>query len=171
MPLSRLFFCVKKNCAMKIKLIVVGKTKEKYLKMGEKDFAGRLAKYCRFEEVVVREEKILASKNEETIKGQEGERILQKLTRPGLVVALDQTGEQFSSEDLAAFIQSEMNKGTREIDFIIGGALGLGRNVIAKTSKKLSLSKMTFTHEIARVILLEQLYRAFTILAGTKYHK
>lgn len=156
---------------MKIKLFVVGKTKEKYLHMGETDFAGRLANYCQFEQVVVREEKILASKNEETIKIMEGERILQKLSSAGLVVALDQTGEQYSSEELATFIQDEINKGTREIDFIIGGALGLGRNVIEKASKKLSLSKMTFTHEMARMILLEQLYRAFSILAGTKYHK
>jgi len=156
---------------MKIKIIVVGKTREKYLQIGEKDFSGRLSNYCQFERIVVKEEKIQASKNEVTIKEQEGKRILDKVANTALMVALDQRGEQLSSEKLAGFIQNEMNKGTKEIDFVIGGALGLGENVMAKASKKMSLSEMTFTHEMVRLILLEQLYRAFAILAGSKYHK
>jgi 23S rRNA (pseudouridine1915-N3)-methyltransferase len=102
---------------------------------------------------------------------QEGERILQKLGPTDLVVVLDQRGEQVSSERLAGFIDQERNRGTKQIDFIIGGALGLGENVLARADKIQSLSAMTFTHEMARLIVLEQLYRAHSILAGTKYHK
>ncbi|MFZ5515656.1 MAG: 23S rRNA (pseudouridine(1915)-N(3))-methyltransferase RlmH [Candidatus Zhuqueibacterota bacterium] len=156
---------------MRLKLIVVGKTKEKYIHLGEMDFAARLNNYCEFEQVIVRDERITASRREGAIKMQEGERILQKLGPSDLVVVLDQRGEQVSSERLAGFIDQERNRGTKQIDFIIGGALGLGENVLARADKILSLSAMTFTHEMARLIVLEQLYRAHSILAGTKYHK
>jgi len=156
---------------MRLKLIVVGKTKENYIHMGEMDFAARLKNYCEFEQVIVRDERITASRNEGEIKMQEGERILQKLGPSSLVVALDQRGEQLSSERLAGFIDQARQRGAKQIDFIIGGALGLGENVLSRADKMLSLSAMTFTHEMARLILLEQLYRAHSILAGAKYHK
>jgi 23S rRNA (pseudouridine1915-N3)-methyltransferase len=156
---------------MKIKIIVVGKTKEKFLQLGELEFQRRLACYCQLESVVVKEEKILSSKGEQTIKLKEAERILSQISKGALVVTLDRQGDQITSAELAAFLQQQMNQGCGEMTFIIGGALGLGESILKSADRVLSLSKMTFTHEMSRLILLEQLYRAFTILKGTKYHK
>jgi len=157
---------------MRIKIIVVGKTKEKFLQVGEKEFQRRLAPYCQLEWVVVKEEKILASKTEQNIKLREGERILDQLSRStGNIIALDRQGAALSSEGLAELLQKKMNEGGGEITFIIGGALGLNEAVLNSAGQILSLSRMTFTHEMSRLILLEQLYRAFSILKGSKYHK
>jgi len=156
---------------MKIKIIVVGKTKEKFLQSGEEEFQQKLARYCQLEWVVVKEEKIISDKAEPIIKPKEAERILNKTSKGSLVIALDRTGDQMSSKELAEFLQQKMNEGYGETTFIIGGTLGLGKNVLKSAATVLSLSKMTFTHEMSRLILLEQLYRAFTILKGKKYHK
>lgn len=101
----------------------------------------------------------------------EGRRLLEKIQRPTLLVALDRTGKQFSSEELAELLEKWEGEGRRSITFLIGGHLGLSEQVVDKANVLLSLSKMTFTHEIARLILLEQLYRASTIRKGTGYHK
>ena len=93
------------------------------------------------------------------------------MSKGDYVIALDQTGDQMSSVELAEFVQYKMNEGVRELTFIIGGALGLDESILKTATKILSLSRMTFTHEMSRLIVLEQLYRAFTILKGTKYHK
>jgi len=156
---------------MKIKIIVVGKTKEKFLQLGEEEFQRRLASYGRLESVVVKEEKAVSNKGEQTVRLKEGERILSQLSKGAFVVALDRRGEQLSSEQLAEFLQQKMNEGCGELVFIIGGTWGLGENVLKTAHRVLSLSKMTFTHEMSRLILLEQLYRAVTILKGMKYHK
>jgi 23S rRNA (pseudouridine1915-N3)-methyltransferase len=156
---------------MKIKIIVVGKTREKFLQQGEQEFQRRLKHYCQLEQVIVKEEKIISNKTEQIIKSKEAERILAQLTKGSFIIALDRESDQFSSEELAKFLQQKMNEGYGEVIFIIGGTLGLGEPVLNSAAKTLSLSKMTFTHEMSRLILLEQLYRAFTILKGTKYHK
>ena len=156
---------------MKIKIITVGKTKEKFLQFGEKEFQQRLARYCQIEWITVKEEKIIAGKSDQQIKANEAERILEKIAPKSWKVALDRTGKPMSSEDLAAWLQKKMNEGTSEFEFIIGGALGLDPIILNSVNQVLSLSQMTFTHEMSRLILLEQLYRAFTILRGEKYHK
>ncbi len=156
---------------MKIKIIVVGKTKEKFLQQGELEFHRRLARYCQLELVVAKEEKIASNKGEQIIKLKEAERIVSLVSKGAFAIALDQRGDQMTSAELAAFLQQKMNSGCTEMTFIIGGALGLGENILETANRVLSLSTMTFTHEMSRLILLEQLYRAFTILKGTKYHK
>lgn len=156
---------------MKIKIIVVGKTRENFLKLGEEEFQRRLARFCQFEPVVIKEEKIASNKSEPIIKQKEAERISSHLSGGALIIALDQRGEQFTSEKLADFLQQQMNQGCGEVTFIIGGALGLAASILKSADRVLSLSSMTFTHEMSRLILLEQLYRAFTILKGAKYHK
>lgn len=152
--------------------MVVGKTKEKFLQLGEKEFQHRLAPHCQLEWVIVQEGKILAGKNEGTIKLKEGERILDQLSgTAGNIIALDRQGAELSSEGLAELLQKKMNQGCGEMTFIIGGALGLNEAVLNSAGHRLSLSRMTFTHEMSRLILLEQLYRAFSILKGSRYHK
>jgi 23S rRNA (pseudouridine1915-N3)-methyltransferase len=156
---------------MKIKIIVVGKTKETFLQQGEKEFQQRLARYCQLEWIIVKEEKIVSNKPEQNIKLKEAERILNKISKGSLDIALDRTGEQLTSEELAEFLRQKMNEGYGQITFIIGGTLGLEEKILKSATKVLSLSQMTFTHEMTRLILLEQLYRAFTILKSEKYHK
>lgn len=156
---------------MNIKIIVIGKTKEQFLQQGEKYFQQRLRHYCQLDWIIIKDEKIAANKAEQTIKQKEAERILNRISKGAIIIALDRTGDQMSSEELAELLQHQMNEGVGEITFIIGGALGLEPGILKKTTKILSLSRMTFTHEMSRLILLEQLYRAFTILKGTKYHK
>ena len=155
---------------MKIKILIIGKTKEGYLQQGEKKFQKRLSHYCQFEWILVKDEKIFSGKSEKLVKLLEGERILNKLNKSDFVILLDQSGAQKTSEEFAEFLQSKFDNGIREIVFVVGGALGLGENVSKSIKNKISLSKMTFTHEMTRLILLEQLYRAFTILKREPYH-
>jgi len=156
---------------MKFKIIIIGKTKENYLQQGEKEFQKRLSRFCQLEWVIVKEQRFDANTSEQTIIKTESESILSKITKDDFVIALDRTGEQMTSEELAVFLQKKMNEGYSKITLIIGGTFGLGEKVLKSASTILSLSKMTFTHEMSRLILLEQLYRAFTILNGSKYHK
>lgn len=156
---------------MKIRIIVVGKTKEKFLQIGEQEFQQRLSRYCQVEWITIKEEPIVTGKSDEQIRAKEAERILHKIAAKNWTVALDRASEQMDSEELAEFLQKKMNEGTSHIDFIIGGALGLAPVILKSANQVLSLSQMTFTHEMSRLILLEQLYRAFTILRGEKYHK
>lgn len=156
---------------MKIRIIIVGKTKEKFLKQGEDEFLKRLAHYCQLEWTIIKEEKIIANKTSQIVMLKEAEKIVKQISKGAYIVALDRAGEQMSSEQLAELLQHKMNQGVAEITFIIGGALGLDQSILKAAAKILSLSKMTFTHELSRLVLLEQLYRAFTILKGTKYHK
>ncbi len=156
---------------MKIRIILVGKTKEPFLQSGEQQFLKRLAHYCHTELTIVRAEKLTPNGNEQLLKHKEAERIISHIRSADLVVALDERGDQMSSPELAAFLQEKMNRGIGEIAFVIGGTLGLADSVLKSADVVWSLSKLTFTHEMARLILLEQLYRAFTMIKGTKYHK
>jgi 23S rRNA (pseudouridine1915-N3)-methyltransferase len=156
---------------MKIKIIIPGKTKEKFLQEGEKGFQKRLRRFCHLDWIIIKEEKISANKTGQIIRLKEAESIVKHITKGAYTIALDQTGDQVSSEELAEYLQQKMNEGVGELTFIIGGALGLDESILNAANKILSLSRMTFTHEMSRLILLEQLYRAFTILKGEKYHK
>lgn len=155
---------------LKIKLLVVGKLKESSWQEAQADFIKRLSPFARIELIEVTPESTTATAGAERSMKLEGERILTRLGSGGIVVALDRLGKEISSLDFAKLLRDE-GEGGRELTFVIGGAEGLDPAVLARANKKISLSKMTFTHEMARVFLLEQLYRAATILAGKTYHR
>ena len=159
---------------MKITLITVGKIKEKYLEAAIAEYAKRLSRYCRLEIVQVADEKTPDGAGEalETqIKEKEGERILAHVKEGAYVVALAIDGQQLSSEELADFIAERGVRGESHIQFVIGGSLGLSDAVLRRSDYRLSFSRMTFPHQLMRVILLEQIYRSYRIINGEPYHK
>jgi 23S rRNA (pseudouridine1915-N3)-methyltransferase len=155
---------------MIIKLIVVGKTVKSYLQEGEVEYENRLKHYVRFEEEVVSELKKASSLNEEQVKQKEGEEILKRIQATDYLVLLDEQGKQFSSEEFAAKIKKWQNTSVKQVVFVVGGAYGFSQEVYQRANEKLSLSKMTFSHQMVRVFFKEQLYRAFTIIKGEPYH-
>lgn len=159
---------------MKITIITVGKIKEKYLKDAIAEYSKRLSKYCKLEIVEVADEKTPDNASETVenqIRAKEGERILKYVKDDAYVVTLEIKGRQVTSEELADKIDTLGVQGTSHITFIIGGSIGLGEQVIARSDYALSFSKMTFPHQLMRVILLEQIYRSYRIIHGEPYHK
>lgn len=158
---------------MKITIITVGKIKEKYLKDAIAEYSKRLSKYCKLEIVEVADEKhrITPVKRWKTRYGQRKERILKYVKDDAYVVTLEIKGRQVTSEELADKIDTLGIQGTSHITFIIGGSIGLGEQVLARSDYALSFSKMTFPHQLMRVILLEQIYRSYRIIHGEPYHK
>ncbi|MBG15852.1 MAG: 23S rRNA (pseudouridine(1915)-N(3))-methyltransferase RlmH [Crocinitomicaceae bacterium] len=155
---------------MKIKLIVVGKTNVKYLKDGENEYEKRLKHYVKFEELVVGDVKNARNLNHQELKKKEGSLILSKIENIDFVVLLDDKGKMFSSYEFSNFIDQKILRSTKSLVFVVGGAFGFSDEVVKRANIKLSLSKMTFSHQMVRMIFKEQLYRAFTILKGEKYH-
>ncbi len=156
---------------MKIKLLSVGRVKKGFIRQGEIDYIKRIQKFIPLQIDYVKEERIIKTRKPSEIITAEGERLLKKIPPRSWIVSLDKDGTLFSSESFAQLISKVMNKGTGYLLFIIGGTLGLSKTVKNKSDTVVSLSKMTFTHEMTRLILLEQIYRSFTILKGKKYHK
>ncbi|HEY3365325.1 MAG TPA: 23S rRNA (pseudouridine(1915)-N(3))-methyltransferase RlmH [Symbiobacteriaceae bacterium] len=159
---------------MKIKIILVGKIKEKYLTEGVQEYLKRLTPYARAEVVSLADEPIPDGAwpaQEEQVKAREGERILKQLEPGQYVVALDLRGQTVSSEELAAFFSERALRGQPSLAFVIGGSLGLAPDVLARADFKLSLGRMTFLHQMVPLILLEQIYRGFKINRGEPYHK
>lgn len=158
---------------MKVSIICIGKIKEKYFTMAIDEYSKRLSKYIKLNIVELLDEKAsenLSLADEENIKLKEGEKILKNI-KDEFVVVLCIDGKEFDSISLAKFIQDNKNNGISHISFVIGGSLGLHKNVIDRANFKLSFSKMTFPHQLMRVILLEQIYRAERILKNEPYHK
>ena len=159
---------------MKITVITVGKSKEKYLEDAIAEYSKRLSRYCKLEIIQVADEKTpdRASEVVETqIKDKEGERILSHIKDTAYVVALAIEGKMISSEELAELIDGLGVRGESHIQFVIGGSLGLSKKVLERADYKLSFSRMTFPHQLMRVILLEQIYRSYRIVNGEPYHK
>lgn len=159
---------------MNIKIICVGKLKEKFLKEGIGEFQKRLKTYANLEIIEVKDEACPENSSElemEKIKEVEGERILSKISKGAYVIALDIGGKSLTSEDFAKKIEDLSVEGISSIDFIIGGSLGLSEGVKNKSDYKLSFSKFTFPHGLMRLILVEQVYRAFRIINNHPYHK
>lgn len=159
---------------MRITLITVGKIKEKYLEDAIVEYAKRLSRYCKLELVQVADEKTpdrASAAEEEQIKAKEGERILAHVKDGAFVIALAIDGIELSSEELSAYLEHLGVSGTSHIQFIIGGSLGLAAQVLRRADYKLSFSRMTFPHQLMRVILLEQIYRGYRIMNGEPYHK
>lgn len=159
---------------MKITLITVGKIKEKYFSDAIAEYAKRLSRYCKLEIVEVADEKTpdgASEALENQIKEKEGERILAKVPEGAYVVALAIEGKQLDSEELADKMEKWNVNGVSHLVFIIGGSLGLTPKVLNRSDFKLSFSKMTFPHQLMRVVLLEQIYRSFRIRNNEPYHK
>ena len=159
---------------MKITLITVGKIKEKYLKDAIAEYAKRLSKYCKLEIVEVADEKTPENAScvmEDSIREKEAERILKYVKDDAYIITLEIQGKQLTSEELAEKIDKLGIQGTSHIIFIIGGSIGLGEAVLKKSNFALSFSKMTFPHQLMRVILTEQIYRSYRIINGEPYHK
>jgi len=159
---------------MNIDIAAVGKIKEKYLAEGIMEYSKRLGRYCSLRILEVEDEKTpetMSDKEKEEVKRKEGERLLSRIPDQALVIALAIDGKQLSSEELSEKISDLMVKGTSHIVFVIGGSLGLSDEVLARSQMKLSFSRMTFPHQLMRMILLEQIYRAFRIIKNEPYHK
>lgn len=159
---------------MNISIISVGKLKEKYLKSGIEEYTKRLGSYAKVNEIEVADEKApeqLSEADMEIVKKKEGERILAKISPDAYVIALAIDGKMKTSEQLAKDMESLMTYGKSKIVFVIGGSLGLHDEVLKRADEKLSFSKMTFPHQLMKLILVEQVYRAFRIMKGEPYHK
>lgn len=159
---------------MKITIISVGKIKEKYIKSGIKEFSKRLSSYCKLKLIEVNDERApenLSESEMKIVKEKEGERIINKLGNNTYIISLCIDGKNLSSEDFSRKIDDLALRGNSDITFIIGGSLGLSQEIIDRSNFKLSFSKMTFPHQMMKLILLEQIYRAFRISRGEPYHK
>lgn len=159
---------------MKITIITVGKLKEKYLKQGIAEYTKRLSAYANIELVEVPDEKApenLSAADMDIVKQKEGERILAKVSSDTYVITLEINGKQLTSEQLATHMDQLATYGKSKIAFIIGGSLGLGNEVLSRSDYALSFSKMTFPHQLMKLVLVEQIYRAFRINRNEPYHK
>ncbi len=159
---------------MKITLVTVGKIKENYLRDAVAEYVKRLGKYCKLEVIETADEKTpdhASETVEEAIRAKEAERILRYIREDAFVITLEILGKQLSSEELAKKIETLGVQGKSHIIFVIGGSIGLGKEVLDMSDYALSFSKMTFPHQLMKVILLEQVYRSFRIINGEPYHK
>jgi 23S rRNA (pseudouridine1915-N3)-methyltransferase len=155
---------------MKISFWSVGKAHEPYVKDGVEDFTRRISRYYKVEWNIIPVPKNAAAMNETELKKKEGEAILQLLGKDDYLVALDEKGKQLSSEGLASFIQARANESKKQLIFLIGGAFGIDDAVWQRADYKWSLSQLVFPHQLVRLVLAEQVYRACTILKNEKYH-
>lgn len=159
---------------MNISIITVGKLKERYLKDGIDEYKKRLLRYCSIDIIEVPDEKApesLSQKEEEQVKIKEGQGILRYIREGTYVIALDLRGKMLSSEEFSTLLSDLGISGNSNIAFVIGGSLGLSQEVLNRADYKLSFSKMTFPHQVMRLVLLEQVYRGFRIMKGEPYHK
>ena len=159
---------------MKITILTVGKIKEKYLKDAINEYSKRLSKYCKLEIIEVADEKTPDNASEvveEGIRNKEGERLLKYIKDDTFVITLEINGKLLTSEELSDKINKLGIGGTSHIIFVIGGSIGLGKEVLKRSNFALSFSKMTFPHQLMRVILLEQVYRSYRIINNEPYHK
>jgi 23S rRNA (pseudouridine1915-N3)-methyltransferase len=155
---------------MNIKLLAIGKTDNKALQQLMDDYMKRLSFYIKFELEVIPDIKNARNMSEAQQKEKEGEIILSKLSPTDQLILLDENGKSFSSVGFSEELQKKMNSGIKTLVFVIGGPYGFSKEVYAKAQGKVSLSAMTFSHQMVRLFVIEQLYRAFTILKGEPYH-
>ena len=159
---------------MIITIYTVGKIKEKYFTDAIKEYAKRLSRYCRLEIIEVADEKTpdgASEALEEQIKEKEGERLLKAIKEDVHLIALAIDGKMYDSMEFSRKIEQAGIQGTSHIGFVIGGSLGLSDSVLKRADEKISFSKLTFPHQLMRVVLLEQIYRGYRIMKGEPYHK
>lgn len=159
-----------KGTSMKIVLLTVGKTDKDWVKMGLDIYVSRLRHYVPFSISEIPELKNVSSLSKEQIKAKEGELILKSLKPSDDVILLDEHGKEFSSVEFAGALQKKISYEGKDIVFVIGGAYGFSEAVYGRANSKISLSRMTFSHQMVRAIFAEQIYRAFTIMRGEPYH-
>ncbi|APU69704.1 MAG: 23S rRNA (pseudouridine(1915)-N(3))-methyltransferase RlmH [Bacteroidota bacterium] len=155
---------------MTIKLVCIGKTDKKELEALISVYSNRLQHYVKFETEIIPDLKKVKNLDENQQKTKEGELILSGIQNSDFVVLLDEKGKQFSSEDFSEYLQKRMNTGLKQLVFVIGGPYGFSEEVYQRANSKISLSKMTFSHQMVRLFFTEQVYRAFTILKNEPYH-
>ena len=155
---------------MKITLLTVGKTDKDWVRQGLDIYVSRLKHYIPFGIVEIPELKNVSALSKEQIKNKEGELILKNIRQADDVILLDERGKEYTSVELAKIIQDKISYAGKDIVFVIGGAYGFSDAVYQRSNSKLSLSKMTFSHQMVRAIFAEQIYRAFTIMRGEPYH-
>ena len=155
---------------MKLQFWSVGKPHESYVRAGVDDFTKRISNYFKVEWVIIPSPRNAGSLSEPELKKKEGESILALLDKDDYLVALEERGKQLSSEGLADLLQARANDSTRRVIFLIGGAFGLHESVLKRAGLQWSLSTLVFPHQLVRLILAEQVYRACTILRNEKYH-
>ncbi|HMK65112.1 MAG TPA: 23S rRNA (pseudouridine(1915)-N(3))-methyltransferase RlmH [Thermodesulfobacteriota bacterium] len=156
---------------MNFEIVTVGKIKKNFIKNGVAEFKSRIERYSSLTFFPIQEEPLLKGASEEVILHKEGERILSKVPRDGLWVALDRQGREMDSLEHFAFLNAQVQKGMKKIYYLIGGPLGLSPAVLNQAHHRLSLSRMTLTHEMSALFLIEQIYRYLNNRAGEKYHK
>jgi 23S rRNA (pseudouridine1915-N3)-methyltransferase len=156
---------------MKFVIVIVGKIKKKFIINGINEFKDRVDRYSRLVFLPVQEEPLVKGLTDELILQKEGERILAKVPRDGLWVALDRLGQEMNSMEHFSFLNAQVQKGLKKIYYLIGGPVGLSQAVLNQAHHRLSLSRMTLTHEMSALFLIEQIYRYLNFTAGEKYHK
>lgn len=159
---------------LSVRLICVGKLKEKYLILAVDEYKKRLGAFCRFEIIELNEERLSDSPTPGELNSaleREAEKIIQNVPKDACLIALCVEGKELDSPELAKFISEKAVSGKSRLCFVIGGSFGLSERVKKLSELRLSMSRMTFPHHLARVMLAEQIYRAFTIIDGRKYHK
>jgi len=155
---------------MLIRLLAIGKTDNHSIQSLIDEYQKRLGFYVKFELEIIPDIKNSKNLSESAQKEREGEQILKKLLPSDELILLDEKGKQYSSVDFSEFVQKKMNSGLKQLIFVIGGPYGFSESVYGRANGKISLSKMTFSHQMVRVFFIEQLYRAFTILRNEPYH-
>ncbi|MCR5331322.1 MAG: 23S rRNA (pseudouridine(1915)-N(3))-methyltransferase RlmH [Lachnospiraceae bacterium] len=157
-----------------ITVLTVGKIKEKYLRDAIDEYSKRLSRYCRLNVIEVADEKTpddASDAEEEAVRQKEAQRLLKVLPEAAYVITLEIEGKQLTSPELADKLSKLAVEGSSHIVFVIGGSLGLGKDILKESDMRLSFSKMTFPHQLMRVILLEQIYRSYRIINNEPYHK
>lgn len=155
---------------MEIKLLAIGKTDDKQLNALIDQYQKRLKHYIKFDFEIIPDIKNVKNLSQAQQKEKEGELILKKVNTSDILVLLDENGKQFTSVEFANYLQKKMNSGIKRLIFVIGGPYGFSDTVYQKAQGKVSLSKMTFSHQMVRLFMIEQLYRGFTILKNEPYH-
>lgn len=155
---------------MKISVICIGKTSHAYIKEGLEVYLKRIPHYINFEWLEIPDIKNVQKFSELQIKENEAQALLKMLPKYDLIILLDEKGKEYTSQEMAGFFQAQMNKSIKNCALIIGGAYGFAESIYKKAHHSIALSKLTFTHQMVRMILAEQIYRALTIIANEQYH-
>ncbi len=155
---------------MNISFTVVGKTDAPFVNEGSEEYFKRIKRYINFDFRVIKDLKNTKNLDENLQKQQEGEKILSLITGSDIVVLLDENGKEFNSKEFAGFIEKQMINSVKNLIFIVGGPYGFSDAVYSRANYKISLSRMTFSHQLIRIIFAEQLYRAFSIINNEPYH-
>lgn len=155
---------------MQVTLLCIGKTGKKFLEEGEQEYLKRLRHYISFQMQVIPDIKQAKSLSQNQVKQREGEMILEKVGAADTLILLDEKGKEYSSLDFSNYLQDQFNRGGKHIYFVVGGPYGFSDDVYQRANGKISLSRMTFSHQMIRLFFIEQVYRAMTILRNEPYH-